>query len=145
MGGNGLLSDYGLIIGLAVILILGVILVVFITRHAPKTILDKEFYQAEWLKIINTCELGNRDSLAMAVLSGDKLVDKAMIELGLNGKTMGEKLKNNPKKFSNLNGLWQAHKLRNRLAHETSFDVSKNEVTAALADFKRALKDLGAI
>lgn len=137
--------NYGLILGLVAILLLVVALIVFLTRHTPKLNLDKEFYQAEWLKIINSCELNNHSSFAMAIINGDNLVDKAMLELGLSGRSMGERLKKYPQKFSNLNGLWAAHKLRNRLAHETGVKLNKDLTTQALANFKRALKDLGAI
>ena len=142
---SAVLNTYGVVLGLIAILILGLILVAFITRRAPRQNLDKEIYQAEWLKIMNNCETSEPSSLAMAVLGGDKLVDKAMVELGFVGKTMGERLKNSPKKFSDLDGLWSAHKLRNRLAHETGFVPSSKEARQALANFRRALKDLGAI
>ncbi|MGI6612644.1 MAG: hypothetical protein ACOX0Z_03695 [Candidatus Nanosyncoccaceae bacterium] len=138
-------NAYGIALGLVFILVLGLILVAVISRRTPRQRLDKEVYQAEWLKITNNCEVNDSNSLAMAVLSGDKLVDRAMIELGFAGKTMGERLKNSPKKFSNLDGLWSAHKLRNKLAHETGFVISSKEARQALANFRQALKDLGAI
>lgn len=138
-------SDYGIVIGLAVILILAIVLIIFFARFSPKKTLNKEEYQSEWLKIMNACEVNETHSLAMAVIGADKLVDRAMQELNIPGKTMGDRLKSAPKRFSDINGLWAAHKLRNKLAHEVNFQVDKRTVAQAIASFKRALKDLGAI
>jgi hypothetical protein len=79
------------------------------------------------------------------VLNADKLVDQALRESGINGETMGERLKSSATKFSDLNGLWTAHKLRNRIAHEPDVAVSYDEARYALNCFRKALKDLGAI
>ncbi|EKD64900.1 MAG: hypothetical protein ACD_50C00256G0002 [uncultured bacterium] len=45
--------------------------------------------------------------------------------------------------FSDLNGVWFAHKLRNKIAHELDSRVSMGEAKRALAAFKRAFVDLG--
>ena len=142
---SSIFNTYGVVLGLIVILVLGLILVVYITRRTPRQRLDKEAYQADWLKIMNNCETTEPNSMAMAIIGGDKLVDKAMVELGFAGKTMGERLKNSPKRFSNLDGLWSAHKVRNKLAHEAGFSVDSKMARQALANFRQALKDLGAI
>ena len=58
---------------------------------------------------------------------------------------MGERLKNASNLFSNRNGLWDAHKLRNRIAHESDVRVTYSDAQHALANFRQALKNLGAI
>ena len=45
--------------------------------------------------------------------------------------------------FSDRNGIWSAHKLRNRIAHELDVKVSEKETRTALTQFKKALRDLG--
>jgi transposase len=54
-------------------------------------------------------------------------------------------MRNAAARFKDRNGLWTAHKLRNRIAHETDVVVGYNEARYALASYKKALKDLGAI
>jgi transposase len=56
---------------------------------------------------------------------------------------MGERMKNST--WSNADAVWQAHKLRNRIAHESDVTVSYDDARRALAGFKLGLKDLGAI
>jgi len=59
---------------------------------------------------------------------------------------MGERLKKIGKdRFSQLNAVWYAHKLRNQIAHEHGFSVDYNQAKHALGTYRQALKDLGAI
>ena len=58
---------------------------------------------------------------------------------------MGERLKKSGDKFTDINAVWRAHKLRNMIAHEDDMDISYRQVAGALAIYKQALKDLGAI
>ena len=58
---------------------------------------------------------------------------------------MGDRLKKSNKLFSDINGVWAAHKVRNRIAHEVDGSVNKSVATRMLAIYKKALRDLGAI
>lgn len=77
-----------------------------------------------------------------AVLEADKILDEALKLKGFQG-SMGEKLKQAGGLFTDQDGVWAAHKLRNRLAHELNVTLEKGEGRAALGHFKQALKDLG--
>ena len=104
-----------------------------------------EAYQTRFLEIENQLKQDNPASFAMTIINGDKLLDKAMIEMGVPGKTMGDRLKHANARFTNVNAVWRAHKLRNVIAHETDLEVSYKQAFNALAIYKQALKDLGAI
>ena len=106
---------------------------------------DVEEYQIRFLKIENGLIKDNPATYAMTIINGDKLLDKALIEMGAPGKTMGERLKRVGGKFSDVNAVWRAHKLRNVIAHEDSSDLSYRQASNAVAIYKQALKDLGAI
>ena len=141
-------ADYSIVLGLAVVVILGGLMFFFMSKSTNKkcrTHLNVEEYRVKFLAAENQLKRDDQGSYSLSVLNADKLVDQALRERGLPGETMGEKLKNSPKKFSDINGLWTAHKLRNRIAHETNVVVGYDEAQYALASFKKALKDLGAI
>ena len=104
-----------------------------------------EEYQTRWLKIENRLIKGQHQGYPLAVLNADKLLDHALIEMGLTGKTMGERLKKIESRFSNPNAVWFAHRLRNQIAHEPDFELRFEEAKRAVSAFKQALKDLGAI
>ncbi|MBQ3261136.1 hypothetical protein IJH29_00530 [Candidatus Saccharibacteria bacterium] len=118
---------------------------ILLTSHRQYSF-NKLEYQSDFLAIENSLVRENPLSYNMAVVEADKLLDKAMCEMGIPGRTMGERLKKCGKeKFSRLNSVWSAHKLRNSIAHEPRFRVEYAEARRALASFKQALKDLGAI
>ncbi|MDP2691250.1 MAG: hypothetical protein Q8O95_02480 [bacterium] len=77
-----------------------------------------------------------------AVLKADKLLDHALKQAGYTG-TMGEKMKQARAVFRDNNGVWSAHKLRNRIAHEIHVKVSPIQANTALTAFKKAFIDLG--
>ena len=104
-----------------------------------------EEYQTRFLKIENHLNKDNPATFAMSIIDGDKLLDKALSEMGAPGKTMGERLKKTGDKFSDINAVWRAHKLRNAIAHESDLEISYAQATRALAIYRQALKDLGAI
>jgi hypothetical protein len=134
-----------LILFLVGILIIGILLIVVIafTRKAPKAINVQEFQEA-WLTIENSV---NEDvsSQYMAILSADKLLDKALRILHFKGETMGERMTSASRIFTKREAVWAAHKLRNRIAHEENVKINVILTKKALTSFKKALKDLGAL
>jgi transposase len=140
--------DQSIIIGLAVILILGAVLFAVISKLTTQKTskhLDVEQYRVKCLAIEQQLKPNEPSSCHLSVLNADKLVDQALRESGARGETMGERLKSTSSRISDINGLWDAHKLRNRIAHESDVVVSYDEARRALASFRKALKDLGAI
>lgn len=140
--------DPSLLFLLLAILIVAVFVFVAISISAKRAYsFDVEEYQVAWLKIENSLSRENKASYPLAIINADKLLDKAMHEMGTPGKNMGERLKRlgSSGKFSQLNSVWYAHKLRNQLAHEANFTVDYNQAKHALSTYKQALKDLGAI
>lgn len=84
---------------------------------------------------------------ALAVSEGDKILDSAFKIIGLPGESMGDRLKAAESKFSPdlYQQIWQAHKLRNTLAHEIGAKVSAQEAQAAITTFRQALYQLGVL
>lgn len=120
-------------------------LVAIILKGKHKHNFDVEEYQTRWLKIENSLVKGDPRTYSMALINADKLLDKALRELGLAGKTMGERMKRINDRFTDANHVWYAHKLRNQIAHEEDFEIGYTDANKALAAFRQALKDLGAI
>lgn len=123
---------------LAVILII-LILVVMAIAHKTKPRLDRHYFTKHWNNIENMTEY------SMAVLKADSLLDEALKKAGIRGGTMGERLNNSTGFLRDINSTWSAHKLRNKIAHENSYQPSPMECQRALRQFKKSLKDLGAL
>lgn len=138
--------DGGVITFLLAILIVAVLIFVAILLTGKRGHhFNVQFYQTRFLEIENRLKQDNPASYTTTIINGDKLLDKALIEMGVPGKTMGDRLKRVGDRFTNLNGVWRAHKLRNAIAHEMDFEVSYKQAYNALQIYKQALKDLGAI
>ncbi len=129
----------------AVILVGALVLTLICANKKGRKYLDVEYYRSKCLEYEHQLKRDEFSSYHLAVLNADKLLDKALTERGFGGKTMGERMKNASKVFSDRNGIWNAHKLRNRIAHESDAYVTYDQARTALAEFRKALKDVGAI
>ena len=134
------------IIILSTVLVLGGALLLFIFYRSGDSVqLNVEKYRSSWLKIDGAIEQGNPPTYQMAILNADKLLDNALKESKYSGNTMGERLKSADAAFSNVNAVWAAHKLRNRIAHEPDVTIRYDTARRAMTAFKQALKDIGAV
>ena len=140
-------SSSAVVIMLIVILLIGfaILAVLALTRGHGRRLLNQEKYRTAWLEIENNITKDNNSSYQFAILSADKLLDKALKESGVPGETMGDRLKQSDRLLQDINGVWAAHKMRNRIAHEVGGNINKVVAKRMLAIYKNALKDLGAI
>lgn len=131
---------------LAAILVFGAILfaVISLTKRGPSK-LDVEKYRSRWMTIEHSLKRDEVSTYQMSVLNADSLLDKALKEKGVQGATMGERMKQLQKTWSNANNVWSAHKLRNQIAHESEVKITYDSARRTLMAFKQALKDVGAI
>ena len=138
--------DQTVIFFFATIILIGAIMLGFISRSKKGSKkIDVEYYRSKILEIEHQLKENEPSSYHLSVINGDKLVDQALKARGIKGKTMGERMKNSADKFTDRNGIWTAHKLRNKIAHESNINVNYSEARFALSNFRKALKDLGAI
>lgn len=122
-----------------VVVYLVVFVLIVLKRKKSFTEKNRKYVALKWHEISHT-------DARTCILEADKLLDFAFGKfLGLNYSkiSLGEKLKMKGGVFSDLNGVWFAHKLRNKIAHELDFRVSMAEFKRALSAFKKAFIDLG--
>lgn len=130
---------------LAVALFGGLVLlgvVVLGSRKVPRR-LNKSHFQARWLELLS--KVKTPEGMVLAIIDADKLLDEALKKRGFRGKTVGERLVAAQRHLSDNDAVWQAHKLRNKLVHEHGIKLRKNDTKRALAGFRQALRDLGAL
>ena len=128
------------------VMIIGVMLIAVIMLTKKGAVhLDVDKYRSRWLAIENQLKRDEESSYHLCILNADKLLDQALRECGVKGETMGERMKAARDTWSNANAVWTAHKLRNQVAHEPDVRIGYDDTRRALAAFKQALKDVGAI
>lgn len=129
----------------ALVLVIGITLLVIMTVSKKKSNrLNPDKYQREWASIETSITSDNKTQ-QFAIIQADKLLDRALKESGYAGTTMAERMTSASRVFSQREAVWTAHKLRNRIAHETNARIHDQWAKKAMASFKRALKDLGAL
>ncbi|MDR3125476.1 MAG: hypothetical protein LBU20_00145 [Candidatus Nomurabacteria bacterium] len=121
-----------------------ILFAIILTRRRSSG-LNIEKYRSDWLKVENSLSSSNLMTYQMAILNADKLLDRALKDLGVSGETMGDRLKASSSRFSDINQVWTVHKLRNRIAHETDVHINLIVAKKAIYVYKKSLKDLGAI
>lgn len=76
------------------------------------------------------------------VLEAAKVLDSAFAELGFQG-SFADKLRAAGPRLKNEQAVWDALKLRNRIAHEVGIAVAEGEARRAVDSFSKALSRLG--
>jgi hypothetical protein len=72
-----------------------------------------------WQRIVDHVESQNENDWRQAIIEADIMLDDLLDKLSLPGETMAEKLKAVEKSdFLTLDNAWEAHKIRNQIAHE---------------------------
>lgn len=89
----------------------------------------------------------SRKTWPMAIIEADNLLCDALKKARFKGKTTGERLVAAQHTLTENDTVWHGHKLRNRIDQE-GLDVrtlKKKDMVIALAGFRQALRDLGAL
>ena len=104
----------------------------------------------KWSQITELVKLGGPSRFRNAVIDADKLLDFVLEKMGYSGY-LGQKLKEAKDRFvegrdySIYNGLWEAHKLRNKIVHEVPEEILIHEARDALTKFENGLRKLGVL
>ena len=93
---------------------------------AKKTPIPKGKLVAKWASIKKDLESPDEARWRLAIINADSILDEVIKSIGYPGETMGERLKNiKPYQFPNLDDAWRAHKVRNFLAHDPTYKLSR--------------------
>jgi hypothetical protein len=128
------------------VIIFGVVVLAavgYLGKRVVPNKLNQEYYKSKWSELLTRVK--TNDGMSLAVIDADKLLDDALKKRHFRGKTMGERLVAAQRTLSDNDAVWYAHKLRNRLVHEQNVRLKKRDVQKALAGFRQALRDLGAL
>ncbi len=107
---------------------------------------DKPKTNPKWDKIESMSRSSSQSDWKMAILEADSILDDLTKSLGYQGDNMGERMLNmNNKVFPYLNEAWRVHKLRNILAHETTYDLQRGEMEDAIDTYSLIFKSMNFI
>jgi hypothetical protein len=97
----------------------------------------------KWMKVLEHVNSPNPADWKLAILEADIILDHLLDKMGYHGATMGDKLKSiEPSDFTSLQEAWEAHKVRNAIAHEGSdYVVTKPEAERVIRLFKKVFEE----
>jgi len=96
-----------------------------------------------WRKVLEHVESPDPANWRMAILEADIILDEMLDRQKYDGETIGEKLKKVEKSdFLTIDNAWEAHKIRNQIAHEGSeFLISQREARRVIGLFESVFKE----
>lgn len=101
-----------------------------------------------WGKIVaRAAEGGSPETLTLAIIEADKLLDDVLRALGYQGEHLAERLDQleRRRKTQATQRLWQAHRIRNNLVHASGFNISPVQAKEVLAVYEGFFREIKAI
>jgi hypothetical protein len=90
-------------------------------------------------------ESENPNDWKLAIIEADIILDTALKEAGYAGVSLGERLKSiAPSQLQSLDDAWQAHKVRNQVAHGgADFVLTRRLAEETIKQYRRVFNELG--
>jgi hypothetical protein len=87
----------------------------------------------------------NPNDWKLAIIEADIILDETLKKRGYVGSSLGERLRNiSPTQLQSLNDAWEAHKIRNRIAHEgADFVLTKRVADETINRYRRVFTEFG--
>lgn len=99
--------------------------------------------QLRWNKIVEHANTENPNDWRQAIIEADIMLDELLTVQGYHGDTVGDKMKQVERSdFNTIDLAWDAHKVRNRIAHEGSeHDLNAREVRRVISLYEQVLHE----
>ncbi|TRZ52674.1 hypothetical protein D4R99_02355 [bacterium] len=96
-----------------------------------------------WGIVEKHMESDNPAEWKLAVIEADSMLEAMVKKMGYDGATLGEMLKRiEISDFTTLNDAWQAHKVRNFIAHQgSSYLLSKHQAREVIKLYEKVFKE----
>jgi hypothetical protein len=103
----------------------------------------KDGMNPRWRHIESLRDSDNPNDWRTAIMEADIMLDDMLTRQGYDGVGVAEKLKQvEPSDFNTLQDAWEAHKIRNQIAHEGStFDLSEQLARRTIARYEAVFQE----
>lgn len=103
----------------------------------------KEGINPRWHRIEELRASTQPNDWRTAIMEADIMLDDMLSKQGYEGVGVGEKLKAvEPSDFNTLNDAWEAHKVRNQIAHQgTDFELTDTLARRTLAKYEAVFRE----
>ena len=113
-------------------------------KYAPVDVegSEKQKQQIAWEVIRNHVNSPNQAEWKLAIIEADSILDDLLKEIGYEGETVAEKLRAAGDGEA-IGWAWEAHKMRNKIAHEGGTDITQREAKRIIELYERVFKKFG--
>jgi len=96
-----------------------------------------------WDRVERLVKSTNSNDWRQAVIEADIILDEMLTKMGYDGDSIGDKLKKiEQSDFVTLNKAWEAHKVRNHLAHRgTEYIFPKNDAERVIGLYRQVFQE----
>lgn len=96
-----------------------------------------------WESVMRLIESNSQSDWRQAIMEADIILDELLNKMEYHGESIGEKLKRVEKAdFDTLDDAWEAHKVRNSIAHEGSaMELSQYEAKRVINLYKKVFEE----
>ncbi|MBP6860138.1 MAG: hypothetical protein KBC38_01060 [Candidatus Pacebacteria bacterium] len=102
---------------------------------------------SRWGHVQSLIESGSPSEWRQAIIEADIMLDDVLASYGYPGNSVGEKLKaGDPSRFRTLQDAWDAHKVRNDIAHQGSgYQLTEQMAHRTIAKYRNVFLEFGVI
>lgn len=111
---------------------------------------EEEYVEAKnekWEKVLQYMNSDNSSDWRLAIIEADVILEDLLRSLGYRGDSVGEMLQSVDKSdFITIEDAWQAHKVRNSIAHSRgNFQLNERETRRVVALFEKVFEEFDVI
>ena len=108
---------------------------------------EEETEHNRWKHVLTLIESAHESDWRQAIIEADIILYDALEHDGYIGSSVGDKLKSaDPRRFASLQEAWDAHKVRNDIAHQGSaFQLTDHIAYRTIQKYETVLRELGEI
>ncbi len=119
-------------------------------KYAPVLVeeIEAKGRMIQWQLVLNHVNSESPAEWKLGILEADNMLDEILEDQGYLGETVADKLKAmSPSRITSYQELWEAHKVRNEIAHggAINMELSKKTARDTITNFGKAFKELGYI
>jgi len=95
--------------------------------------------------VLKHSDSDNPNDWKLAIIEADIILDDVLKQHGYPGSTLGERLKSvSPGSLDSLQDAWEAHKVRNRIAHDgADFVLTKRIAQDTIVRYQKVFNEFG--
>ncbi len=114
------------------------------TAESKKIESKVEDFDKRWKNIILLADSSNQNDWRRAIMDADILLEDLLDKLQYQGVDLGEKLRSVDRaNMQNLDSAWEAHKVRNMIAHERDYALSPVEAKRVIMLYRNVFAEYG--